>query len=100
MAAARMLADASLEAAAELGGSPAGLAYSARAIAALAIGDVEVARDASDAAAPHMSGFVAIAAMQRVYSSLAAWRAEIWSRHANAPTRLSRRPTAGIRRWR
>ena len=54
------------------GGSPAGLGYSARAARALAAGDVEAARDASDAAAPHMSGFVAIAAMQRVYSSQAA----------------------------
>ncbi len=70
--AARALADAAIEAAAELGGSPAGLGYSALAAAALAAGDVEAARDASEAAAPHMSGFVAIAAMQRVYSSLAA----------------------------
>jgi DNA-binding CsgD family transcriptional regulator len=66
------LADEAVVAAAELGGSPAGLGYSALAAAALAAGDVEVARDASDAAAPLMSGFVAIAGMQRAYSSLAA----------------------------
>jgi DNA-binding CsgD family transcriptional regulator len=70
--AARATANAALEAAAELGGSPTGLGYSALATAALAAGDVPAARDACEAAAPHMSGFLAIAALQRAFSAQAA----------------------------
>ncbi len=70
--AARATADAAVEAAAELGGSPAGLGYTALATAALAAGDVAAARDACEAAAPHLSGFLAIAALQRAFSAQAA----------------------------
>ena len=65
-------ADAAVEAAAELGGSPAGLGYCALAAAALAAGDVAAARDACEAAAPHMSGFSGVAALQRAFSAHAA----------------------------
>jgi predicted ATPase/class 3 adenylate cyclase/DNA-binding CsgD family transcriptional regulator len=70
--AARAAADAAVEAAAELGGSPAGLGYSALAAAALAAGDVATARDACEAAAPHMSALPAVAATRRVISAYAA----------------------------
>ena len=70
--AARAAADAAVEAAAELGGSPVGLGYSALAAAALAAGDGAAARDACEAAAPYMSSFPAIAAMQRAFSAQAA----------------------------
>jgi DNA-binding CsgD family transcriptional regulator len=65
------VADAALDAAAELGGSPAVLAYGALAASALAAGDAAAAREACEAAAPHMSGFAAIAAMQRLLSASA-----------------------------
>ena len=70
--AARAAADAAVEAAAEMGGSPAGLGYSALATAALVAGDVATARDACEAAAPHMSGLPGIAAIQRVFVAHAA----------------------------
>jgi predicted ATPase/class 3 adenylate cyclase/DNA-binding NarL/FixJ family response regulator len=70
--AARAAADAAVEAAAELGGSPAGLGYSALATAALAAGDVAAARDATVAAAQHMSGLPTVAAMPRAFSAHAA----------------------------
>ena len=50
--AARAAADAAVEAAAELGGLDAGVAYPALAIAALAAGDVATAQDATEAAWP------------------------------------------------
>ena len=53
--AARAAADAAVEAAAELGGISAGLGYAALAAAALAAGDAATARDASEAAGPHLS---------------------------------------------
>ncbi|MBV8346185.1 MAG: LuxR family transcriptional regulator, partial [Mycolicibacterium sp.] len=70
--AARAAADAAVEAAAEPGGSPAGLGYSALATAALAAGDVAAARDATEAAAQHMSGLPTVAAMPRAFSAHAA----------------------------
>jgi predicted ATPase/DNA-binding CsgD family transcriptional regulator len=69
--AARAAADAAVEAAAELGGSPAGLGYLALAAAALAAGDVATARDACEAAAPHMSSLPGITAVQRAFSAQA-----------------------------
>ena len=53
--AARAAADASLEAASELGASYASIGYLALGIAALAAGDVATARDASEAVWQHMS---------------------------------------------
>ena len=53
--AARAAADAAIEAAAELGGIHAGVAYAALATAALAAGDVATAQDATEAAWQHMS---------------------------------------------
>ncbi|OBI00071.1 LuxR C-terminal-related transcriptional regulator [Mycobacterium sp. E2733] len=71
--AAQAAADAALEVAADLGGTPAGLAYSALAAAALAAGNAPAARTACEAAAPLMGGFLAIAAAQRTFSALAAF---------------------------
>jgi DNA-binding CsgD family transcriptional regulator len=70
--AARAIADAAIGAAAEVGGSPAVVAYSALATAALAAGDVATARDACEAAVPHMGGLPVVVAMQRVSSAHAA----------------------------
>jgi predicted ATPase/class 3 adenylate cyclase/DNA-binding CsgD family transcriptional regulator len=67
--AARTTAAAAVEVAAELGGSPSGLAYCALAAAGLADGDVAAARQACDAAAPHMSGLVAMGVTQRSMSA-------------------------------
>ena len=68
--AARAAADAAVEAAAELGGNPAGLAYTALAIAALVDGDVATARDACGAGVAHMTGRLsAIAAIPRLVSA-------------------------------
>ena len=53
-AAARAAADAAVEAAAELGGLRAGVAYWASATTALAAGDAATAQDATDAAWPHL----------------------------------------------
>ena len=53
-AAARATADAAVEAAAELGGLRAGVAYWASANTALAAGDAATAQDATDAAWPHL----------------------------------------------
>ena len=64
-AAARAAADAAVEAAAELGGLNAGVAYWALAIAALAAGDAATAQDATEAAWPHVSALPATAAWQR-----------------------------------
>ncbi len=71
-AAARALAEAAVEVATEIGGSPAVLANTASAVAALAAGDVTAARNACDSGAPHMSGFLALAAIQRAINALAA----------------------------
>jgi len=71
-AAARAAADAAVEAAAELGGLKAGVAYSALAIAALAAGDAAMAQDATEAAWQHLSALPRAAAMQRVIAAQAA----------------------------
>ena len=69
--AARAAADAAAEAAAELGGLVAGVAYAALAVAALGAGDLETARDASEAAWPHYSVFPATAVLGRVINAAA-----------------------------
>ena len=71
-AAARAAADAAVEAAAELGGLKAGVAYSALATAALAAGDAATALDATEAAWQHLSALPRAAAMQRVIAAQAA----------------------------
>jgi predicted ATPase/class 3 adenylate cyclase/DNA-binding CsgD family transcriptional regulator len=71
-AAARAAADAAVEAAAELGGLKAGVAYSALATAALAAGDAATAQDATEAAWQHLSALPRAAAMQRVIAAQAA----------------------------
>ena len=70
--AARAAADAAVEAGAELGGAAAGIAYWGLANAALAAGDVAMAQDATEAAAPHMSVLPARGAAQRTYDAQAA----------------------------
>jgi predicted ATPase/class 3 adenylate cyclase/DNA-binding CsgD family transcriptional regulator len=70
--AARAVADAAVEAAAEVGGSPTVVAYSALAAAALAAGDVATAREACEAATPHMSGLPVVEMLQRILSAHAA----------------------------
>jgi predicted ATPase/class 3 adenylate cyclase/DNA-binding CsgD family transcriptional regulator len=70
--AARAMADAAVEAAAELGGLVAGLAHWALAYAALAAGDVAMAQDATEAAGQHMRVLPAQAAVQRTYDAQAA----------------------------
>ncbi len=69
--AARAAADAAAEAAAELGGLVAGVVYAALAVAALGAGDLETARDASEAAWPHYSVFPATAVLGRVINAAA-----------------------------
>ena len=70
--AARAAADAAIEAAAELGGITAGIAYTALATAALATGDAATALEATEAAWQHMSVLPARAAVRRVISARAA----------------------------
>ncbi len=70
--AAQAAADAAVEAAAELGGMPAGTAYWAVATVALAAGDAATALDASEAAWQHMSVVPAHAMVQRTVSAQAA----------------------------
>jgi predicted ATPase/class 3 adenylate cyclase/DNA-binding CsgD family transcriptional regulator len=72
IAAARAAADVAVEAAAEVGGLLAGLAYWALAAAALAAGDVETALDATEAAGPHMGASPQTAAVGRLYKAQAA----------------------------
>jgi DNA-binding CsgD family transcriptional regulator len=69
--AARAAADAAVEAAAELGGSPAGLGYLALATAALAAGDVATARDACEAG-QQLSALPQTTATWRVFNAQAA----------------------------
>jgi len=71
-AAARAAADAAVEAAAELGGMEAGVAYAALAYAALAAGDAATAQDATEAAWPHVSVLPALAAGHRTLKAEAA----------------------------
>jgi predicted ATPase/class 3 adenylate cyclase/DNA-binding CsgD family transcriptional regulator len=71
-AAARAAADAAVEAAAELGGMEAGVAYAALAYAALAAGDAATAQDATEAAWPHVSVLPAMAAGHRTLKAEAA----------------------------
>ncbi len=71
-AAARAAADAAVEAAAELGGMEAGVAYAALAYAALAAGDAATAQDATEAAWPHVSVLPAVAAVHRTLKAEAA----------------------------
>jgi predicted ATPase/class 3 adenylate cyclase/DNA-binding CsgD family transcriptional regulator len=71
-AAARAAADAAIEAAAELGGMEAGIAYCALAFAALAAGDAATAQDATDAAWPHASALPQMAAALRTFKAEAA----------------------------
>ena len=71
-AAARAAADAAVEAAAELGGMEAGVAYCALANAALAAGDAATAQDATEAAWPHVSVLPALAAVHRTFKAEAA----------------------------
>ena len=70
--AARAAADAAIEAAAELGGITAGIAYAALAAAALAAGDAATAQDATEAAWQHVSVLPAMAAAERAFSAQAA----------------------------
>jgi DNA-binding CsgD family transcriptional regulator len=70
--AAQAAADAAVEAAAELGGMPAGTAYWAVATVALAVGDVATALDAGEAAWQHMSVVPAHAMVGRVFGAQAA----------------------------
>jgi DNA-binding CsgD family transcriptional regulator len=70
--AARAAADAAVVAAAELGGIAAGVAHSGLAVVALAAGDLEGARDASETARQHMSGLPAMGAVLHAYSAQAA----------------------------
>ena len=94
--AARAAADAAIEAAAELGGIAAGIGYAALALAALAAGDAATARDATEAAWPHLSVLPATAAVAARRSvRRPRWRAGIWSRPAAGPTRPSRQRPAG-----
>jgi predicted ATPase/class 3 adenylate cyclase/DNA-binding CsgD family transcriptional regulator len=67
--AARAAADAAVEAAAEIGGLRAGVAYLALAATALAAGDVRMAQDAAEAAGQHMNALPQTAAMQRVFGA-------------------------------
>jgi predicted ATPase/class 3 adenylate cyclase/DNA-binding CsgD family transcriptional regulator len=69
--AARAAADAAIEAAAELGGIFAGIAYAALAGAALAAGDAATAQDAIEAW-PHLSALPQTEATRRAISALAA----------------------------
>jgi predicted ATPase/class 3 adenylate cyclase len=71
-AAARAAADAAVEAAAELGGLKAGVAYSALAIAALAAGDAATALDATEKAGQHMSASPQTGAVTHVIAAQAA----------------------------
>jgi predicted ATPase/class 3 adenylate cyclase/DNA-binding CsgD family transcriptional regulator len=71
-AAARATADAAVEAAAELGGLKAGLAYWALAAAAFAAGDVATAQDATEAAWPQASAPPQTAASWRICKAQAA----------------------------
>jgi DNA-binding CsgD family transcriptional regulator/class 3 adenylate cyclase len=71
-AAARAVADAAVEAAAELGGLLAGLTYWALAAAALAAGDAATALDSTEAAGQHMSAPPQTAAAGRLYKAQAA----------------------------
>jgi predicted ATPase/class 3 adenylate cyclase/DNA-binding CsgD family transcriptional regulator len=71
-AAARAAADAAIEAAAELGGMEACIAYCALAFAALAAGDAATAQDATDAAWPHASALPQMAATLRTFKAEAA----------------------------
>ena len=70
--AAQAAADAAVEAAAELGGMPAGTAYWAVAAVALAAGDAATALDANEAAWQHMSVVPAHAMVGRVFGAQAA----------------------------
>jgi predicted ATPase/class 3 adenylate cyclase/DNA-binding CsgD family transcriptional regulator len=71
-AAARAAADAAVEAAAELGGLRAGVAYWASATTALAAGDAATAQDATDAAWPHLRTRPQPAGLGRVCNAHAA----------------------------
>jgi predicted ATPase/class 3 adenylate cyclase/DNA-binding CsgD family transcriptional regulator len=71
-AAARAAADAAVEAAAELGGLRAGVAYWVSATTALAAGDAATAQDATDAAWPHLRTRPQPAGLGRVCKAYAA----------------------------
>jgi predicted ATPase/class 3 adenylate cyclase/DNA-binding CsgD family transcriptional regulator len=71
-AVARAAADAAIEAAAELGGMEAGIAYLALGFAALAAGDAATAQDATEAAWQHLSVLPAMAAVGRTFKAVAA----------------------------
>jgi predicted ATPase/class 3 adenylate cyclase/DNA-binding CsgD family transcriptional regulator len=71
-AAARAAADAAVEAAAELGGLEACIAYCASAFGALAAGDAATGRDATEAAWQHVSVLPAMAAVVRTFKAEAA----------------------------
>ena len=70
--AARAVADAALDAADELGGIPAGMAYLALSCAAFAAGDPAAALDATESAWQYMSVVPAMAAVQRSFMAQAA----------------------------
>ena len=82
--AARAAADAAIEAASELGGFQAGIAYWASATAALAAGDAATALDASEASWQHMSLQPGTAASSRPF---------------HAEVALAGGDPAGARRW-
>jgi predicted ATPase/class 3 adenylate cyclase/DNA-binding CsgD family transcriptional regulator len=71
-AAARVAADAAVEATAELGGIKTGGAYWALATVALAAGDAATAQDATEAAWPRVSALPLAAASGRVHNAAAA----------------------------
>ncbi len=70
--AARVVADAAVEAAADFGGLRSGVAYWALAFAALAAGDAAAALDATEAAWAHLSALPLPAGLGRVANSQAA----------------------------
>jgi predicted ATPase/class 3 adenylate cyclase/DNA-binding CsgD family transcriptional regulator len=68
VSAARTVADATLDAGAELGEYFRGMGYAALATVAVAAGDVAAAQDASEAAWQHFSGQPQLAAAQRAFN--------------------------------
>jgi hypothetical protein len=70
--AAWVAAEAATEAAAELGGTGACLAYVALTVAALAAGNLETAQDATEQALQRLGGMPAMAATPRVHGAQAA----------------------------
>ncbi len=72
--AARAAADAAIEAAAAVGGAYAAYGYAAQALAAMAAGDTAALQDTAESW-PHLSALPQMAALQRMYRSIAALKA-------------------------